>query len=348
MLGWACDLMHYFCKNVLLLLATMTGAIPTLAADSSMKKIVIAHRGASGYLPEHTLAAVAMAHAMGADYIEQDVVLTRDDHTIVLHDIHLETVTNVVKIFPHKARPDGRYYAIDFTLTEIKALSVNERINPTTGAAVFPQRFPLGWSRFEIPTLEEEIMLVQGLNRSTGREAGIYVELKAPAWHMREGKDLAKIVLEILARHGYRDQQARAFIQCFDPATLKRLKFELNVTLPLVQLLGENEWNEAEVDYEYLRTPAGLAEIATYAQGIGPWLPHLLLGKDETGKLKTSSLVRDAHAVGLLVHPYTFRADELPGLFGSFEEMLRTFLFELEVDGVFTDFPDRAVRVLKE
>jgi glycerophosphoryl diester phosphodiesterase len=266
----------------------------------------------------------------------------------VLHDVHLETVTDVAQVFPRRARPDGRYYAIDFTLAEIKALQVNERIAPPAGAAVFPRRFPVGWSRFDVPTLEEEIMLVQGLNKSTGREVGIYVELKAPAWHSREGKDLAMIVLEILGRYGYRDQQARAFIQCFDPATLKRLKFDLDVRLPLVQLLGENDWNEAEADYERLRTPAGLAEIAAYARGVGPWLPHLVLGKDENGKLKISSLVREAHAVGLLVHPYTFRADEFPGVFASFEEMLRTFFFDLQIDGVFTDFPDRAVKVLQE
>ncbi len=326
----------------------ITSVASALAQDAGAKKIVIAHRGASGYLPEHTLEAAAMAYAMGADYIEQDVVLTKDDHAIVLHDIHLETVTNAAQVFPKRARADGRYYAIDFTLAEIKALQVHERISLPAGAAVFPRRFPVGWSRFEIPTLEEEIMLVQGLNKSTGREVGIYVELKAPAWHTREGKDLAKIVLDILDRHGYRDQQARAFIQCFDPATLKRLKFELKVTLPLVQLLGENSWNEAATDYERLRTPAGLAEIAAYARGIGPWLPHLVYGKDENGKLKTSSLVREAHAVGLLVHPYTFRADELPGVFASFEEMLRLFFFDINVDGVFTDFPDRAVNVLRE
>jgi glycerophosphoryl diester phosphodiesterase len=335
-------------KKIFPLLGIIPGAVSAFAAAAGAKKIVIAHRGASGYLPEHTLEAATMAYAMGADYIEQDVVLTKDDHAIVLHDIHLETVTNVAQVFPRRARSDGRYYAIDFTLAEIKALQAHERIAPPTGAAVYPRRFPVGWSRFEIPTLEEEILLVQGLNKSTGREVGVYVELKAPAWHAREGKDLAKIVLEILYRHGYRDQQARAFIQCFDPATLQRLKFELKVTLPLVQLLGENSWNEAAVDYARLRTPDGLAEIATYARGIGPWLPHLVLGKDETGKLKISSLVRDAHAVGLLVHPYTFRADELPGVFTSFEEMLRTFFFDIDSDGVFTDFPDRAVKVLRE
>jgi len=335
-------------KKIFSLLGIITGAVSAFAADAGVKKIVIAHRGASGYLPEHTLEAAAMAYAMGADYIEQDVVLTKDDHAIVLHDIHLETVTNVAQVFPQRARADGRYYAIDFALAEIKALQVHERIAPSTGTAVYPRRFPVARSQFEIPTLEEEIMLVQGLNKSTGREVGIYVELKAPAWHAGEGKDLAKIVLEILYRHGYRDQQARAFIQCFDPATLQRLKFALNVKLPLVQLLGENSWNEAAVDYARLRTPDGLAEIAAYARGIGPWLPHLVLGKDETGKLKISSLVREAHAVGLLVHPYTFRADELLEGFTSFEEMLRTFFFDLQIDGVFTDFPDRAVKFLQE
>src|SRR5262245_10445554 len=109
--------MRHFCSSILTLLTMITSAA-SLATDSSVKKIVIAHRGASGYLPEHTLEAAAMAHAMGADFIEQDVVLTKDDQAIVLHDIHLETVTNVAKTFPQRARPDGRYYAIDFTLSE--------------------------------------------------------------------------------------------------------------------------------------------------------------------------------------------------------------------------------------
>jgi glycerophosphoryl diester phosphodiesterase len=338
---------RHFYTNIFTL-GIITSAASVFAADGGAKKMVIAHRGASGYLPEHTLEAVAMAYAMGADYIEQDVVLTKDDRVIVLHDIHLEAVANVAQVLPQRARSDGRYYAIDFTLAEIKALQVNERIALPAGSAVYPKRFPVGWSRLEIPTLEEEIMLVQGLNKSTGREVGIYVELKAPAWHLREGKDLAKIVVEILERYGYRDQQAAAFIQCFDPATLKRLKFEMNVALPLVQLLGENNWNEAAVDYERMRTPAGLTEIAAYARGIGPWLHHLVLGKDKAGKLNISSLARDAHALGLLVHPYTFRADEFPDVFASFDEMLRTFFFEIQVDGVFTDFPDRAVKVLQE
>ena len=121
------------------------------------ERIVIAHRGASGYLPEHTLAAKALAHAMGADYIEQDVVLTKDGVAVVLHDIHLDTVTNVSTVYPGRAREDGRYYALDFTLNEVKRLTVNERIDLKTRKPVYHRRFPVGKSHFQVPTLAEEI-----------------------------------------------------------------------------------------------------------------------------------------------------------------------------------------------
>lgn len=140
-------------------------------------QIVIAHRGASGYLPEHTLEAKAMAHAQGAHYIEQDLVLTKDDVPVVLHDIHIDTVTDVVEKFPTRKRDDGRYYALDFTLAELKTLRATERFNAVTGKQVYPNRFPKGQGRFEIATLAEELQLIQGLNHSTGRVAGIYPEI---------------------------------------------------------------------------------------------------------------------------------------------------------------------------
>src|SRR6185503_3347980 len=170
----------------------------------TLSPIVIAHRGASGYLPEHTLAAKALAHGMGADYLEQDVVLSRDGVPVVLHDIHIDTVTDVAKRFPGRARPDGRYYALDFTVAELKQLAASERFDPKTGLAVFPRRFPVGKSSFQVPTLEEELQLVQGLNASTGRVAGIYPEIKNPAWHRQQGHDVSRIVLDVLARYGYR------------------------------------------------------------------------------------------------------------------------------------------------
>jgi glycerophosphoryl diester phosphodiesterase len=178
--------------------ALLMGGAPGTASTSLAEKIVIAHRGASGYLPEHTLAAKAVAHAMGADYIEQDVVLSRDGVPVVLHDIQIETVTDVATMFPGRARADGRFYAIDFSLDELKALTVMERADER-GEQVFPDRFPRGASSFRIPTLAEEIELIQGLNLSTGREAGIYPEIKAPAWHRAQGQDISAIVLGVLA-----------------------------------------------------------------------------------------------------------------------------------------------------
>ena len=155
-------------------LGLLAGGLGATAVES--RPLVIAHRGASGYLPEHTLAAKAMAHGQGADYIEQDLVLSKDDVPVVLHDVHIDTVTDVAKVFPARKRADGRYYALDFTVAELKRLRVSERFNAKTGARVFPGRFPAGLAEFRISTLEEELQLIQGLNQCTGRVAGIYPE----------------------------------------------------------------------------------------------------------------------------------------------------------------------------
>src|SRR5262245_24187713 len=129
------------------------------AAAQSAHPFVIAHRGASGYLPEHTIAAKAYAHALGADYLEQDVVLSKDDVPVVLHDVYLDTVTDVAKRFPDRKRADGRFYALDFTLAELKQLRVTERFDVRTGQPVYPKRFPAAQSSFQISTLEEELQL---------------------------------------------------------------------------------------------------------------------------------------------------------------------------------------------
>jgi glycerophosphoryl diester phosphodiesterase len=326
--------------RITLLLLTIV-AMNSVHAESQ-RVIVIAHRGASGYLPEHTLEAKAMAHAMGADFIEQDVVLTKDDVPVVLHDIHLDTVTNVAAIFPGRAREDGRFYTIDFTLDEIKRLRVHERIDLKTGKAVFPQRFPVGKSRFEVPTLAEEIELIQGLNRSTGRDAGIYSEIKSPSWHRREGKDISRIVLQVLDRYGYREKTDNIYLQCFDAEETRRIREELKCKLRLVQLVGENSWKESATDFDRLRTADGIRTVAEYADGIGPALQHVIRGRDERGELEVTDLVELAHAAGLQVHPYTFRADALPDYADDLESLIRVFADEAQIDGLFTDFPDQA------
>ena len=312
------------------------------AALAVADPLVIAHRGASGYLPEHTLAAKALAHGMGADYIEQDVVLTADDVPIVLHDIHLEGTTDVARRFPARARGDGHWYAIDFTLAEIRTLAAGER-HGADGRPAFPQRFPADRALFSIPTLAEEIALIDGLNRSRGVTAGLYIELKGDHFHRAEGKDLPAAVLDVLEAAGWHRAGSPVFLQSFEPATLRRLADEFHSPLPRIQLIAENDWGEVPgVDYEALVTDAGLAAVADYAAGIGPWVGQLYRGRGEDGEAQVTDLAERAHAAGLLVHPYTFRSDALPAGIDSFDALLALFVDRLGVDGLFTDFPDRA------
>lgn len=318
---------------------------PTPASAEPMKDFtVIAHRGASGYLPEHTLEGAAMAHAMGADYIEQDVVLTRDDRLIVLHDLYLDAVTDVAESYPGRAREDGRHYAIDFTLAEIQRLRVHERTGPD-GAPVFPGRFSQVSRIFRVPTLEQEILLIQGLNRSTGRNVGLYIEPKAPAWHRTEGKDLMAVVLGLLADHGLTRADDKVLLQSFDFDALRRARHELHTELRLVQLIGENDWLESPTDFEFLQTEAGLREVAGFAQGIGPWLPQVIKIKDD-GVIDIADLPALAQRLGLFVHAYTLRADQLPPQFGGMEQAVRLLAQDAQLDGVFTDHPDQVIRCL--
>jgi glycerophosphoryl diester phosphodiesterase len=313
-------------------------AMPLLAEDSPL---VIAHRGASGYLPEHTLAAKALAHGMGAHYLEQDIVLTQDDVPVVLHDIHLDTTTDVARRFPDRKRADGRYYALDFSLAEIKQLDVSERFNAKTGKAVYPKRFPLDQSTFCVSTLEEELQLIQGLNASTGRVAGIYPEIKQPKWHRDQGHDISRIVLPVLQRYGYATKADPCFLQCFELTEVQRLRAKLGWKGKLIMLLGSKK-GEDGTDYAALRTPKGLAELAKVADGIGPAIHQVL---NEAGK--PTPLVSEAHAAGLKVHPYTLRADDLPGFATSPDEVHRALFSEAKVDGLFSDFPDLTVRWLQ-
>jgi glycerophosphoryl diester phosphodiesterase len=300
--------------------------------------IVIAHRGASGYLPEHTLAAKALAHGLGADYLEQDVVATRDSQLVVLHDLHLDDVTDVALKFPGRQRSDGRHYVIDFDLAELKTLTVFERRAPGRAAAKYPARFPADTGLFGIATLAEELALIGGLNRSTGRAAGIYPEIKEPAWHRGHGVDLSTLVLAELRRFGYSDARDAAFVQCFDAAELARVKEELGCRLPLIQLVGP------EQDYAALLTAAGLESVAAYAYGLGPHYSQLVEA-GEGRRPRPADLAGRAHDAGLRVHAYTFRRDDLPAYAPTLEDLLELFFVDVGVDGVFSDHPDVAARV---
>ncbi len=306
--------------------------------------IVIAHRGASGYLPEHTLVAKAYAHALGADFLEQDVVLTRDAVPVVFHDLVLDEVTDVAERFPARQRADGHWYLIDFDYRELATLAVHERVAPG-GALAYPGRFPERLP-LRIQTLAEELAFVRGLNAATGRRAGVYTEVKSPAFHRAAGLDPSPLVVRTLAEFGYRGRGDAAYLQCFDAAELARIRFELGCELKLVQLIGETDWHEADTDYDDLRTAAGLRRVAAFADGIGPWIPHVVRWPAPGAAPEFTSLVADAHAAGLAVHPYTFRLDQLPPHAPDAAAVQRALIDGAGVDGLFSDFCDATLGFL--
>jgi glycerophosphoryl diester phosphodiesterase len=319
------------------LVAVFAGTAPGLTAGP----IVIAHRGASGYLPEHTIAAAAMAHAMGADYVEQDLVLSKDNVPVVLHDIHLDTVTDVAQRFPRRKRGDGRYYVLDFTLAELKQLQVKERTSPVTGRQVYPRRYPSGTapSSFRIATFEEALQVVQGLNRSTGRNVGVYPELKKPKWHRDQGYDISRAVLPILARYGYRNKDDRCYLQCFELTEVRRLRNELGWQGSLVMLVGPRSKGDDGTDYDFLCTPDGMKELARMVDGVGPAISRIVTWTSGATR-RLTEFVALANAEGLVVHPYTVRSDDLPGNCPSVDDLHAALFRDARVDGVFTDFPD--------
>lgn len=331
--------------SILLLVLCMSSE--TLAQTD---KIVIAHRGASGYLPEHTLEAKAMAYAQGAHYIEQDLVMTADDQLIVLHDITLDRTTDVAQRFPDRARENGRYYAIDFTLAEIRQLQATEGFDIEDGEAVqgFKNRFPMGQSSFRVPTFQEEIELIQGLNQSTGKDIGIYPEIKGSAFHLAEGKDIDSAVVQVLKEYGYTSKQDKVFLQTFEFEALQRLHDDIlpaaGIDVNLIQLIGSPE------AYPWMFEEGGMAQLSERADGIGPSYALVIDRNSRPGNIQDTGLVAAAHAAGMQVHPYTFRADEgmIPAYASDFNELLELHYFGAGVDGLFTDFPDKAVQFLQQ
>jgi glycerophosphoryl diester phosphodiesterase len=302
------------------------------------RPLVIAHRGASGYRPEHTLAAYELAIEMGADFIEPDLVITRDGVLIARHenDISGTTDVNDRPEFLDRRRTkriDGRevtgWFAEDFTLAEIKSLRARERLE-------FRDH---GFDdRFEVPTFEEILDLARR------RNVGVYPETKLPSYFRSIGLPLEEPMVEALHAAGLR----AVFLQSFETGNLKLLKTMTD--LPRIQLLdaGGKPW-DLDRTYADLATPEGLAEIATYADGIGPD-KRLIVPAGPDGRLRPpTSLVADAHRAGLQVHPWTFRSDAVflaPDYEGDPVREIDQFL-ALEVDGLFTDFPDLVIASLQ-
>jgi glycerophosphoryl diester phosphodiesterase len=277
-------------------------------------RILVAHRGASAYAPEHTLAAYRLAIAQGADFVEQDLQITRDGVLVCLHDATLERTTDVEEVFPDRARlVDGkpRWFVADFTLPEIRRLDAGAWFSPQFAGA-------------RVPTWQEAIDLIRG-------QAGLFPETKGPDDYRERGFDMERMVVETLRRNGLArpgaDPRTPVIIQSFSATGLRKLRTQLGVRLPLVLLMGK----DAAADW---LTPEGLRKVSRFAQGIGP----------EKRLLESNpSIVEEAHRLGLTVTPYTFRSSNSTPYKDVRSEM-EHFLYRLKVDSLFTDNPDQFPR----
>lgn len=341
-------------------------AVPEAADDATLgaraAPLVIGHRGAPGYLPDHTLEGYSLAIGLGADYVDVDLVATRDGHLVVRHEPNLLATTDV-RDLPQfaerrrKAMVDGveqeGFFASDFTLAEIRTLRA---VQPRS------DRDPRFDGRFALPTLDEVIALVKRRSAEAGRTIGVYLETKHPTWHQSLGLALEEPLLAALERAGWNRRDAPVFIQSFETANLRALRARTAVRL--VQLVdGQAVRADGTLDlsppfdrpydwtasgrsgsFQDLLAPAGLDEVARYADVIAPWKPYLQSWAGAT-LLPPTTVVADAHRVGLLVHAFTFRneASEMAPRFGGNPVAEYLHFFELGVDGVFSDFPDTAV-----
>ncbi|HYD98226.1 MAG TPA: glycerophosphodiester phosphodiesterase [Alphaproteobacteria bacterium] len=327
-----------------LLLGALALPLPALA-----EPLVIGHRGASGYLPEHTLAAYDLAIEMGADYIEPDLVMTKDGILIARHENEIGGTTDVAQKFPDrktKKTIDGvemeGWFTEDFTLAEIKTLRARERTD-------FRNQALNGF--YPVPTLQEVIDLAKRKGAEKGRTIGLYPETKHPTYFDSVGLSLEEPLVMTLKANGYLDRTAPVFIQSFEVGNLKQLAKLTDIRL--VQLFDEKTAQPYDIakaggktTYADMMTPAGLAEIAGYAQGIGPW-KRLIVEENPDGTLKpANTLIADAHKAGLLVHAYTFRSEDryLAPEYGRDPVAEYRQFYRLGLDGVFSDHPDAAVR----
>lgn len=312
--------------------------------------LVIAHRGASGYRPEHTLAGYELAVAQGADYIEPDLVSTRDGVLVARHENEIGGTTDVAARFPGRRTRkviDGTvvegWFTEDLTLAELRSLRARERL---------PFRSHREDGLHPVPTLDEILDLVARLELATGRRVGIYPETKHPSYFRGIGLPLEEPLLAALHARGYRSAGDPVFIQSFEVGNLRDLRQRTG--LRLVQLLEDSggPWDQVAagtgVTYAGMTTPEGLRQIAGYADGIGPNKRLLVPLADGGGLAPATTLVSDAHRAGLLVHPWTFRSEASflhESYAGDPGAEIRQFV-GLGVDGVFADFPDLARAVI--
>jgi len=325
------------------------------------RPLVIGHRGASGYRPEHTLASYELAARMGADYVEPDLVSTKDGVLVARHENEISGTTDVAGKPGFADRkttktidgvPITGWFTEDFTLAELRTLRAKERIPELR------QRNTIYDGRYRVPTFQEVIDLTKRLSRELNREIGIYPETKHPTYFRDIGLPLEEPLVRTLRRNGLDGRRDKVFVQSFEVSNLKRLNREIDA--PIVQLYGSKTSRPYDFTvrgdkrtYGDLATPAGLSEVSSYADGVGPPKGYIV-PRDASGRSQEpTTFVGDAHRQRLLVHPYTFRNENAflplelrssanPAEYGNAIAEYEQF-FRLGVDGVFSDNPDTGV-----
>jgi glycerophosphoryl diester phosphodiesterase len=347
-------------------MATRRTKLARLATAGGLggRPIVIGHRGAAGYRPEHTLASYELAARMGADFVEPDLVPTRDGVLVCRHEPEIGATTDVAEHaeFASRAKTvmlDGRrvtgWFTEDFTLVELKSLRARERL---------PQlrQHNTRWDGlFTIPTFQEVLNLRARLSHELGRGIGVYPETKHPTYFRHLGLALEPRLLDALRRNGLNSPTAPVYVQSFEVTALEQLRC-LGLMTPVIQLVSatgapfDSMAAGSGPTYAHLVTPSGLARVAEYAQGIGPDKNLLIPRLADNSLGVPTPVIADAHDAGLLVHPYTFRAENTflpsdyrsgtptrPAGYGRAIDEQATFL-RAGVDGYFTDHADISVQ----
>lgn len=335
--------------------AAAAAGFPTVSQGFRKTPLIIAHRGASGERPESTLMAFRLAIAEGADFIEPDLVLTKDGHLVVRHENEISQTTDVALKPEFEKRLTTRqiqgqgvsgWFTEDFTLAELKTLRCRERL---------PKLRPDS-AKFNgqetIPTYQEVLDLAKSESARLKRPIGTYPEMKHASYFAQIGLPMEGRLADILKKNGLDSPTAPVFIQCFDVAPLKTIM--TMVKAPRIQLMSpQGGPTDEAVTYKEMATPAGLKAVAAYANGIGPdW--SMVLPTLDGGLGPATSLVRDAHAAHLAVHPWTVRAENVflppklrhgtdPSAHGDVDAVYKA-LFAAGVDGLFSDFPALAVK----
>jgi glycerophosphoryl diester phosphodiesterase len=329
---------------------------PMIKTLTGNPPIIIAHRGASGERPEHTIASYTLAIEQGADFIEPDLVLTKDGVLVARHENEISETTDVARHAEFADRKvsklvDGEsktgWFTEDFTLAELKTLRARERLPQLRSANTAFD------GKFDIPTFEEILTLAKVEGEKRGQAIGVYPETKHPSYFISIGLPHETPLLALLTRFGYKDASAPVFIQSFEVGNLQMLRSKTK--LRLIQLMDEKDSpaDRPDLTYTDMATLAGLKAVAAYANGIGP-NKAMIIPRSVIGNLGTpTALVANAHSAGLAVHPWTFRRENyfLPLLLksginpagrGDLEAEIKVFL-ATGIDGLFSDNPAQAV-----